>query len=146
MEPMLFTSSGDTTQKSATPARSGRLPPCRALKISVDTTQKGLDVPTFSGQPMFCHGLCHWYSQSTPESYVIDTPANVGWCLISYIVDTSADTGWAEDLQCIQRAIQCPVGWHSDCLVCIGVYCWTRKLCYVAFQRYNMHPCTLCRP
>ena len=97
-------------------------------------------------QPMFCHGLCHWYSQPTPESYVIDTPANVGRCLDSYIVDMSADAGWAKDLRCIQRAIQCPVGWHLDCLVCIGVYCWTRKLCSVAFQWYNMDPCTLCRP
>ena len=42
-------------------------------------------------------------------AYIIDTPADVGQCLDSYIFDTSADTGWAKDLQCIQRAIRCPV-------------------------------------
>ena len=94
---------------------------------------------------MDSHGLCHWYSQLTPESYVIDTPADVGQCLDYYIFDMSADTGWAKDLRCIQRAIQCPVVWHSDHPVCMGVYCWTRKLCSVAFQRYNMHPFTFCK-
>ena len=95
---------------------------------------------------MDSHGLCHWYSQPTPESYVIDTPADVGQHLDSYIFDMSANTSWAKDLWCIQWAIQCPVVWHSDRPVCMGVYCWTRKLCSVAFQWYNMHPCTLCRP
>ena len=94
---------------------------------------------------MDSHGLCHWYSQPTPESYVIDTPANVGRRLDSYIFDTSTDTSWAEDLRCIQRAIRCPVIWHSDHPVCMGVYCWTRKLCPVAFQWYNMHPFTFCK-
>ena len=94
---------------------------------------------------MDSHSLCHWYSQLTPESYVIDTPANVGRCLDSYIFDTSADTSWAKDLWCIQRAIQCPVVWHSDRPVCMGVYCWTRELCSVAFQWYNMHPFTFCK-
>ena len=99
----------------------------------------------FCSHIMDSHGLCHWYSQPTPESYVIDTPADVGRRLDSYIVDTSADTSWAEDLRCIQRAIPCPMVWHSDRPVCMGVYCWTRTLCSVAFQRYNMHPCTFCK-
>ena len=91
------------------------------------------------------HGLCHWYSQPTLESYVTDTPAHVGQHLDSYIVDRSADTCWAKDLRCIQRTIRYPAVWHSDRPVCIGVYCWSRKLCSVAFQWYNMHPCTFCR-
>ena len=93
---------------------------------------------------MDSRGLCHWYSQLTPESYVIDTPADVGWRLDFYIFDMSANTGWAEDLWCIQRAIWCPVVWHLDHPVCIGVYCWTRKLCCVAFQLYNMHNVCMC--
>ena len=120
------------------------------VQSATDTLQSqassGLPSGLVDLQPMFCHGLCHWYSQPTPESYVIDTPAEVGRCLDSYIVDTLADTGWAKDLRCIQRAIWCPVVWHSDHPVCMGVYCWTRKLCSVAFQRYDMQPCTLCRP
>ena len=45
---------------------------------------------------MDSHGLCHWYSQPTPESYVIVTPANVGQHLDYYIFDTSANTSWAK--------------------------------------------------
>ena len=33
------------------------------------------------------------------DSYVIDTPADVGRRLDSYIIDTSADAGWAEDVR-----------------------------------------------
>ena len=114
------------------------------LLLEYLTSMKSYDKQ--NAQPMFCHGLCHWYFQPTPESYVIDTPADVSRRLDSYIVDTSADTGWAKDLRCIQRAIRCPIVWHSDRPVCMGVYCWTKRLCSVAFQCYNMHPCILCRP
>ena len=50
---------------------------------------------------MFCRGLCNWYSSRRLESYVIDTPANVGRRSDSYMIDTSADTGRADDVQYI---------------------------------------------
>ena len=50
------------------------------------------------GQPMFCHGLCNWYSSRCLESYVIDTPADVGRRSDSYMIDTSADAGRADNV------------------------------------------------
>ena len=48
-------SGGDTTHKSDMPARPGSLPPRHATKLDVDATQKGPNVPAFSGRlPLRC--------------------------------------------------------------------------------------------
>ena len=52
-------------------------------------------------QPMFCRGLCNWYSSRHLESYVIDTPADVCQRSDSYMIDTSADASWANNVQYI---------------------------------------------
>ena len=66
---------------------------------------------------MDSHSLCHWYSSRRLESYVIDTPADVGRRLDSYIIHMSADAGWAKDVQCLDSYIihmSADFGWADD--------------------------------
>ena len=50
---------------------------------------------------MFCRGLCNWYFSQRLESYVIDTPADVGRRSDSYMIDTLANAGRADNIRYI---------------------------------------------